>query len=270
VPLIIRFPDKRMAGTVNENLVSLMDLGPTVLSLAGIEPPEYMDGKAFLGDFKEEKRDAIFGSADRFDEQPDMRRSVIDGRFVYVKNFLPQLPYSIRISYREQIPMNKILLEKGARGALTGAPAYIHSRTKPLEELYDLQTDPYEVNNLVSNPEYSDKIAEMRKVLADWQLQVGDKGFIPEHDLIRMFWPGMEQPVAKKVDFEEGGNKNLKLSSATVGASIAFQLNDSIGGDHWELYHNKNQIKPDDKVASKAVRIGFKDSGISYWNVKKK
>ncbi len=269
VPLIVRYPDKKDAGTVDSNIVSLMDLGPTVMSLLGIEPPEYMDGKAFAGEHQQmDGRDYIIGSADRFDEQTDMRRSVIDGRYVYVRNFLPQLPYSIRIGYREQIPMNKILLEKGAKGELSGDPAYIHARTKPLEELYDLRSDPYEVNNLAKDPAYKDKLSEMRKVLADWQLQVGDKGFIPEHDLIRMFWPGMKQPVAKKVDFEVDGSKNLKLFSATEGASIAFQINDHIGNEHWELYHDKTQIKADDKVVAKAVRIGFKDSGISYWNVR--
>ena len=58
--MIVRFPDKRMAGTVCDDVVSLMDLGPTVLSLAGIEPPGYMQGKAFLGAYvSAQKREAV-------------------------------------------------------------------------------------------------------------------------------------------------------------------------------------------------------------------
>jgi len=104
-----------------------------------------------------------------------------------------------------------------------------------------------------------------RKVLADWQLQVGDKGFIPEHDLIRMFWSGMMQQLTSKVDFAVNENGILTLSSDTKGASIAYQLNDIIGGNHWELYHTNTTLKASDNVVAKAVRIGYKDFGVSEW-----
>ena len=85
VPLIIRFPDGYRSGEVDNRIVSLMDLGPTTMSLLGIKPPSFLDGKAFLGKYKTKPRNYAFGSADRFDESTDMQRSVIDGRFVYIK-----------------------------------------------------------------------------------------------------------------------------------------------------------------------------------------
>ena len=135
VPLIVRYPDGFRAGETDNRMVSLMDLGPTVMSLMGIKPPTYMDGKAFAGKFEDNPRTYIFGSADRFDESTDMQRSVLDGRYVYIKNFMPHLPLIYRNKYREQIPMNKQLIELNTKGVLEGDAAYIFMQNKPFEEL---------------------------------------------------------------------------------------------------------------------------------------
>ena len=153
VPLIVRFPDKRMAGTVVDDLVSLMDLGPTVLSLAGIKPPEHLHGKAFLGEYATtEKRDAIYGSADRFDYNYDFSRSVIDGKYSYIRNLEPELPLIYRNGYREQVEMTAELIAMDRRGELEGGAAYIFRDYRDLEELYDLENDPHEVHNLANDP----------------------------------------------------------------------------------------------------------------------
>jgi len=258
VPLVVRFPDAFGAGTVVQDIVSLMDLGPTVMSLAGLEPPSYMHGKAFLGEFKVEKpHQYAFGSADRFDEAVDMSRSVIDGRYVYIRNFRPELPLIYRNAYREQIDMTKTLIEMDLRGELEGGAAYIFMKTKPLEELYDLHTDPDEIMNLAHLPEFEGKLKEMRAALSKWQLVVNDLGFIPEYDLVNMMWPGMVQPETEAVQFEQKDGF-WHLSSATEGASIAYQVGDKIGDKHWELYHQP--IPVGEKIVARAVRIGYKTS----------
>lgn len=263
VPLIVRLPNGQMAGTKVEDIVSLMDLGPTVMSLAGIEPPDYMYGKAFLGKYKtKDPHRYAFGSADRFDEAVDMSRSVIDGRFVYIRNFRPELPLIYRNTYREQIEMTKVLIEMDQKGELTGDPAYIFMKTKPQEELYDLSTDPYEVKNLAQLPEYQDKLKELRTALSKWQLEVKDLGFVPESDLVNMMWPGMVQPQTSQVEFQNSGGK-LVLTSATEGASIAYQVDDEIGGKRWRLYHEP--IPEAKNIAAMAVRIGYKTSAISHF-----
>lgn len=258
VPLIVKLPHGEKAGTVVDDIVSLMDLGPTVLSLAGIPTPTYMQGKAFLGShIADEKHQYAFGSADRFDTANDMSRSVLDGRFVYIRNFRPDLPLIYRIEYREQIEMTQVLIEMDRLGKLTGDAAHIFMKTKPLEELYDLHTDPYEVNNLAGNPAFSDKLKELRTALSQWQLEVGDMGFIPEYELVQMMWPGMVQPVTENVQFSFN-NGEVTLYSATKGASIAYQIEDNIDGLHWHLYHQPVKLSEGENIQAKAVRIGYR------------
>ena len=262
VPLIIRYPDGYRAGEIENRMVSLMDLGPTVLSMAGIQPPDHMDGKAFEGVFEQPPRKYIFGSADRFDECTDMQRSVLDGRFVYIKNFMPERPLIYRNKYREQIPMNKHLIELDSLDMLKGDAAYIFMKSKPIEELYDLESDPYEVHNLATDSIYSQKLTELRVQLKQWQTSIDDKGFIPEHELIETFWPNMKQPKTDDVLIITN-EQNLTLSCKTEGASIGFQLGDDIGSKYWQLYTKPVEIKPNEKIRARAIRIGYKASNIS-------
>ncbi|PRY85719.1 sulfatase family protein [Mongoliibacter ruber] len=262
VPLIVRMPNGQMGGTKIDDIVSLMDLGPTVMSLAGIVPPDYMHGKAFLGPHKtKHPHQYAFGSADRFDEALDMSRSVIDGRYVYIRNFRPELPLIYRNEYREQIDMTKTLVEMDQKGELTGGAAYIFMKTKPLEELYDLSTDPDEIHNLSAAPEHQAKLKELRNALSAWQLEIGDLGFVPEYDLVNMMWPGMVQPETAPVEFVSE-DAMLGLSSKTEGASIAFQIDSEIGGKYWSLYTEPLKLEKGQKIAARAVRIGYKTSDI--------
>jgi len=260
VPLIVRFPDKRMAGTVNKDIVSLMDLGPTVLSLAGIKPPDYMDGKAFLGDFIEEKREVTFGSADRFDDETyDFARSAIDGEYVYIRNFNTMIPYTYRLEYREQIEMTRKLIEMNARGELSGDAAYIFRDSRDVEELYKIKDDPFEVHNLANNPEHHSQLVKMRRQLAEWQLQVGDKGMIDEYDLVQMFWPGFIQPETEDVIVAQN-KKEISFSTATKGASVGYQVDELIGSERWLLYTKPFQLNKGQKVVVRAKRIGYATS----------
>jgi len=260
VPLIVRFPDKWMAGTVIEDVVSLMDLGPTVLSLAGIKPPEYMQGIAFLGKYKAtQKRELNYGSADRFDDVYDFSRSVIDGKFSYIRNFDPGSPLIYRIPYREQIEMTRKLIEMNKKGELSGGAAYIFRDTRDVEELYDLEKDPDEVNNLAGHQEYQEQLVKMRKQLAAWQLKVHDKGLIDEYNLVQLFWPGLIQPETEEVTIIQEKD-NIKLKCNTEGASIGYQLDDQIGSERWMLYFKPLKLKKGQKIVVRAKRIGYKTS----------
>ena len=262
VPLIVRFPNAYRSGQVDESIVSLMDLGPTTLSLLGIKPPSFLDGKAFLGKYNSKPRKYAFGSADRFDESTDMQRSVIDGRYVYIKNFMPELPLIFKNKYREQIPMNKKLIEMSNENLLSGDSNYIFMKTKKIEELYDLKHDPYEVNNLANNIEYSDKLIELRKVLSVWQKEINDKGFVHETDLINEFWPNMIQPITKSVKINIYNNK-VSLVCDTKGASIGYQIDSQIGSENWNLYNNPFDLSSTQKLVTRAIKIGYKASSIT-------
>ena len=265
VPLIIRFPDGYRSGEVDNRIVSLMDLGPTTMSLLGIKPPSFLDGKAFLGKYKTKPRNYAFGSADRFDESTDMQRSVIDGRFVYIKNFMPELPLIYRNKYREQISMNKKIIQMDRDDELIGDSKYIFMKSKQDEELYDLKFDPYEVNNIANNPDYKDKLIELRNALNTWQYEIDDKGFINESELINEFWPNMIQPITKPVEITVSDNV-ISLKCETKGASIGYQIGAQIGSQNWKLYNKPFDLSSNQKLATRAIKIGYKASTISNIN----
>jgi hypothetical protein len=193
-----------------------------------------------------------------------MSRSVIDGRFVYIRNFRPELPLIYRNAYREQIDMTRTLIEMNQQGKLTGDAAYIFMKTKPEEELYDLLNDRDEVRNLVQLPEHQAKLKEMRTALGVWQMEIGDLGFVPEYDLVNMMWPGMSQPTTEKVVFKKEGSK-LILTSTTEGSSIAYQVDDATGGKRWKLYSEPLTMGSFKKIAARAVRIGYKTSDVTIY-----
>jgi hypothetical protein len=191
-----------------------------------------------------------------------MQRSVLDGRFVYIKNFMPELPLIYRNKYREQIPMNKLLIDLNYNGDLQGDASYIFMSKKPIEELYDLSSDPYEVNNLANNENFKYKLLELRKQLENWQIEVDDKGFLPESEIINEFWPNMIQPVTSDVSINISNNE-ITLNCNTEGASIGYQTDEDIGTKFWQLYTKPIDLEGIEKICARATRIGYKASKIT-------
>ena len=185
-PMVIRFPNKKNQGTRDDSFLSFLDFAPTVLSLVGIKPAEVIQGKAFLGKYKTlEKRKNIFTTSDRFDEVYDRKRAVRSKQYKYIKNFYPDLPYAIPVSYRLQMPLMQRLVELDKEGKLKGAEKLWMAKTKPEEELYDLDKDPFELNNLALNKSYSKILEEHQQLLEDWIKKTGDLGGVPEQELIQ-------------------------------------------------------------------------------------
>ncbi|MBI3464289.1 MAG: sulfatase-like hydrolase/transferase [Planctomycetes bacterium] len=100
VPLLVRFPKKwrhlapAEPGQTTDRLVSFVDLPPTVLSLAGVAVPQHMQGAAFLGPAASEPREYAYGARDRVDEAFDTTRSVRDDRWLYIRNYRPDLSWA--------------------------------------------------------------------------------------------------------------------------------------------------------------------------------
>ncbi|HMP28981.1 MAG TPA: sulfatase, partial [Saprospiraceae bacterium] len=93
VPLIVRYPDLKGAGTRNNDLISAIDFGPTVMSLAGIKTPKQMDGQPFMGKYKaKSNRNYVFGARDRLDSEYDRVRSIMNKDFQFIMNFYPEKP----------------------------------------------------------------------------------------------------------------------------------------------------------------------------------
>jgi len=189
IPLIVRFPESLQAysshgpGEVNDRLVSSIDFGPTMLHLSGIPVPETMQGVSFVRDDGE--RGYVYGARDRMDERYDIIRAVRDHRYRYVRNFEPLKPYYQFMNTPEKGATMREIRKAEKAGDLTEVMALFSAPRKPVEELYDLESDPHEIHNLAEDPAHAEKLDELRGSLRDWQLQIGDLGLMPESEILR-------------------------------------------------------------------------------------
>ncbi len=222
VPMIVHLPEKfahlrpddYAAGAQSDRLVGFIDLAPTVLSLVGIEPPSHMQGGAFLGQYPAKPSKYLYGFRGRMDERYDMVRSVTDGRYVYVRQYMPHRIYGQYLDYMFQTPTTRVWHQMFHAGKLNAAQS-LFWQEKPSEELYDLQEDPDEVDNLIDSNAHSDILNELREAHREWVLDVRDVGFIPEraiHD------PG-EQATPYEMGHRDGYDLKRVLASAQLASS---------------------------------------------------
>ncbi len=258
VPLIVRFPGPggSGAGTVRTDLISMIDLAPTVLSLAGIPTPKPMQGRAFLGKYAvKTPRTYVFAARDRLDELYDRVRAVHDGRYQYIRNFHPDKPLYMDLAYRKQQPMMAELLRLRDKGQLNAIQMQWFRPTKPAEELYDLQTDPYQLTNLADQPAMTSHLKRLRQQLDTWLTDTHDLGNIPEKELINQWWQGRNQPpVTANPQITQSGN-HLQISCATPGASIAYKLTNQSAD--WQVYTQSIRVSSPMSVTAIARRIGY-------------
>ena len=190
VPMVVYFPDKwkqlapkeYKAGGQSDRLVNFVDLAPTLLSLAGVKPPGWMQGHAFAGTHQQKKPKYMFGFRDRMDERYDFIRTVTDGRFHYIRNYNPHFIYGQFVQYNFVTPSTSAWKRDYDAGTLNEAQSHFWN-LKPTEELYDLQADPDEVNNLVDSPGHQAKLKELRQAQQDWCRDIRDLGFLPEGEI---------------------------------------------------------------------------------------
>ena len=182
IPLIIRWPGKLKAGQVCDDLVSAIDISATVLKIAGVVLPRHIEGRVFLGPGAE-KREYIIAARDRCDETVDRIRCVRTKRYKYIRNFMPQRPYTQKNRYKERsYPMLPLMKELHAEGKLTPAQRLFMRPRKPDEELYDIRRDPYEIHNLAASQRHQKTLKKMRAILDNWIRETGDKGRFPEKE----------------------------------------------------------------------------------------
>lgn len=263
-PMIVRFPNGWKAGDIDEQLISFVDFAPTVFSLVGIKPPDYLHGQAFLGEYSAaEKRDYIYAAADRFDEFTDAIRAVRDPQFKYIRNYRPEQGYYLPISYREQIPSMQQLRQMQAEGTLNEYQEQWFRESKPSEELFDCEKDPHELHNLADNPKYAKKLAALRSELNQWVEAIGDQPNLPERELVKQLWKGSDkQPttVAPEITITD---RSITISCPTSGANIGYQfVSDKNEADYWQVYTEPFTVNESSQLRVQAHRIGYKPSEV--------
>jgi len=179
VPLIIRFPDGRLANTVRNDLTIHIDLAPTSLALAGIEIPDHFQGHDI---FAREltPRDFIIAARDRCDETIEIMRCVRTQQYKYIRNFLSYRPHAQPNQYKDGKKISITMRKLHDEGKLNELQGRIYNPTRPTEELYDLKSDPNETKNLAADPKHAKQLAKLRKTLYDWMVETRDLGLIPE------------------------------------------------------------------------------------------
>ncbi len=186
VPLLVRIPPRWRTwwaaepGARCDRLVSFTDFGPTVLSLCGIRPPPDTHGRAFLGPHASASRSHVFGARDRVDEACDLSRSVRNGRWLYIRNFMPHLSWLAPEGFSDQSELRCELVRLAREGALTEPRFAWMAPRKSVEELYDCEADPWQLNNLAGHPDCAATLAQLRAELRAHLLEVRDLGFMPE------------------------------------------------------------------------------------------
>jgi len=186
VPFIIRIPEKykqlfpvKEPGMPVDRLISFVDLAPTLLSLAGLTIDKVMQGNAFLGKGKTADPEYAYMFRGRMDERYDMSRAIRDKQYRYIHNYMPYRIYGQHLNYLWRAPSIGSWENSWKEGKCDSIQS-VFWNTKPAEELYDTENDPWEVNNLAEDPAYKDKLIEMRKACNAWEKKICDTGFIPE------------------------------------------------------------------------------------------
>lgn len=186
VPLLIRFPERyqKLApvkpGELTDRLVSFVDFAPTVLSLASIPVPDYMEGQAFLGSQQKPPRQFVLGHRDRVDEALDVARSLRSKEMLYIRNYMPHLGYNQPTAWPDQGEIRHEFYRLADSGKMTPAQWHFAGPSRPAEELYDCRTDPLNLNNLAESRAHSQDLKYFRRQLQYNLEKRVDTGFIPE------------------------------------------------------------------------------------------
>jgi N-sulfoglucosamine sulfohydrolase len=277
VPLMIRVPasiGSAGRGATVDDLVSLIDLAPTMLSLAGVAVPAHMQGRILLGADAGAAPAYVFAARDRMDAEYDMMRSARDARFLYIRNFQPELPYAGLIVYRNQSAIMQELLRLHAAGKLSGDQALWLRANRPAEELFDVSADPHQIKDLAREPAHRATLERMRAAVQDWMTRIGDQGLINEAEMIQRMWPGGIQPVTAQpyvADRRATASPTRVDSMAieppmevviyvpTQGASIGYTTDDGPAAV-WRLYTGPIAVTGGMTLRVKAIRYGYQES----------
>jgi arylsulfatase A-like enzyme len=192
-PLIVRIPDRYRElwpadkpGSQVDRLVSFVDMPKTWLSLTGSEVPETMQGRCFLGPQAEPEGDYHFAFRGRMDERIDNARAIVDKRFLYIRNYMPYAPWMQRLTYLWNMKATQAWDQAVRNGTANDVQARFFAPKGWTEELYDMQNDPDNINNLIDQPEHRQTVDLMRRRLRKQQLKIHDSGLLPETERVRL------------------------------------------------------------------------------------
>ena len=260
VPMIIRWPeafrpDGVLPDTVDMRLISFVDLAPTILKLAGVVAPDYLQGRDFSAP-DAVTREYIFAARDRIDEVPDRQRAVRDQRYKYIRSWNPGQAEGHALGFRDNIDMVRQMREMYDAGKLNAVQS-LWFEPPGEERLFDLSNDPYEVRNLSKDPAHANVLSRMRDALGAWQISMGDMGDEPEDKMVARIQPAGERQVTPVPNISVE-RERVKITPAANGHSIAYRLDEG----QWQVYSGPITLQRDETIEAKAVRYGWEESDL--------
>jgi len=257
VPMIIRWPEayrpnNLQPGTLDERLISFVDIAPTLLNLAKAPKPAYLQGKDFILDTI--PREYIYASRDRIDEIDDRQRAVRDNRFKYIRSWYPEQTEGSHLAFRDNLEiMKELWLLKKEDKLNSNQLKWFETPGK--ERLFDIQNDPYELHNLSKDTTYTVVLNRMRTEMNNWLISIEDWSEVSEDEMVEKFLPNGEQEktATPKISKE---NNHIIITTTTKNASLGYRINK----EPWQLYTKPFSVPENVKVTAKAVRYGWKES----------
>ncbi|MDG1027431.1 MAG: sulfatase [Flavobacteriaceae bacterium] len=228
VPFIVYIPEQfkelypAQPGSEVNQLVSFIDLAPTVIELAGAEIPKTMQGQSFLGEKQKPERDYVYLARGRMDERYDIQRGVRSKQYKYLRYYEPKKPFIQYMNTPEGGPMMTELRKAEKAGTLKPEGQQLVATTKPTESLFDLQKDPMEFNDLAHDPNMKEVLTQLRSEHDQWMKKVLDVGLIPEA-IMRRWEEKNNRSIYEWIRTQEDFYDYLLLMSSTADENILFE-----------------------------------------------
>ena len=268
VPLLMQLPakvraaqnltDQAAPGHSNPRLVSFVDLAPTILQLVGVAPPGYLHGHSLLAG----TRNYVYAARDRIDEVMDRQRMIFDGRYKYIRSWYPHLPGGHTLAYRDNLDMVRTMRSHFLAGTLAATAQQWFQAPGP-EQLYDLQEDPFEINNLLGHgaavqPELQNIRQQLADTLNRFLIHIGDSGTIPENTLRASLLHEGDIPTTAAPSFKTQ-HEYVSLHHP-MHASMGYRVK---GDTAWQLYTVPIPRPPaGTQLEARAVRYGWHASTV--------
>ncbi|MEE9462570.1 MAG: sulfatase-like hydrolase/transferase [Bacteroidales bacterium] len=201
VPLIVRFPERwhhlapGRSGSTEDRLVSFIDFPKTVLSICGLPVPAQMQGTIFMGPDTEPSLDRVWFMRDRMSERFDFSRAVTDGRYYYIRNFMPHRPRGRDITYGYWVQSNWSAWRSHYEADQCDEVQSQFFQPKPAVQFFDTEEDPWHVNNIAGETEQLERIGTLSAALDEWMIETRDLGIVPEAMYDDLAGPGKSFPT---------------------------------------------------------------------------
>ena len=255
VPLIVYIPERWRpahiaSGSSSDELVSFVDLAPTLLALAGVAAPDHLPGENLL-DARRRPRQHIFAARDRVDEVDDRQRAVFDGRYKYIRSWKPELPGGHKLRFRDNLEMIQDMRRLADDGQLNDA-ALKWFRGNGREQLYDLQNDPHEIYNLANDPQYAAQRKRLSKTLDKWLQDNGGAEPVSEETMRSALLCG-EQRCQTDAPILSIHDVTVEIFAQHGDESLEYRIDN----EDWQLYSGALRVDRGSRVSARASRYGW-------------